>query len=150
MTDIGFYHLQNITAEVALPKLLSLTLKAGKRALVRSDSVDFLVTLSRVLWASDNGLWLPHGMEKERNAEYQPIWLTTQNDNQNKATFLFLMEASECVDVANFERCFDLVNGNDPVSVNAGRMRWKLHKEAGHILHYWQQNEKGKWKEKLT
>ena len=148
MTDIGFYHLQRNTAEVALPKLLSLTLKAGKRAIVRSDSIDFLVALSRALWANNNELWLPHGLEKEGNAEYQPIWLTTQNDNPNKATFLFLIDASEALDISNFERCFDLFDGNDQECVNAGRMRWKLLTEAGHVMHYWQQNEMGKWVDK--
>jgi DNA polymerase-3 subunit chi len=147
MTDVGFYHLQKYTIEEALPMLLGFTLKAGKRAIVKSDSGDFLVKLSELLWAHDIERWLPHGTEKDGDAEYQPIWLTTKNDNPNGATFIFLIDGPGILDITSFERCFDLFDGNNVRSVDASRKRWKLYKEDGHTLHYWKQNENGKWEE---
>mgnify|MGYP006451440781 CR=1 FL=1 len=150
MTDIAFYHLQQSSLEDALPKLLELTLKTGKRALVRASSADRVAALDAALWTQENDSWLQHGTEKEGHAEDQPIWLTTENDNPNKAAFVFLTDGSAAEDMTSFERCFDLFNGNDETSVAAARDRWKALKEAGHDLHYWQQNEYGKWKEKGT
>ena len=148
MTDISFYHLQRSNLEDALPKLLELTLKAGKRALVRAGSAERVEALNAILWTHDKDSWLPHGTSKEGHAEDQPIWLTTESDNPNEASFVFLTDGVEAQDMATFERCFDLFDGNDDASVTAARDRWKTLKEAGHDLHYWQQDENGKWVEK--
>ena len=148
MTDVSFYHLQRSNLEDALPKLLELTLKAGKRALIRTGSAERAEALNAFLWTYDNESWLPHGAAKEGHAEDQPIWLTADNDNPNSAAFIFLTDGVEASDVNGFERCFDLFDGNDDNSVAAARDRWKQLKEAGHELHYWQQDENGKWVEK--
>lgn len=148
MTDIAFYHLQQSTLEDALPKLLELTLKAGKRALVRVGSTERVEALNSILWTHGKDSWLPHGTAKEGHAEEQPIWLTTENDNPNGAAFVFLTDGVGAGDIDTFERCFDLFDGNDDASVTAARERWKTLLDAGHDLHYWQQDEGGKWIEK--
>ncbi len=148
MTDIAFYHLQQCSLEDALPKLLELTLKAGKRALVRAGSADRIAALDAVLWTQDDDSWLPHGTVKDGHAEDQPIWLSAEQDNPNGAAFVFLTDGAPAPDMDSFERCFDLFDGNNDESVAAARDRWKLLKEAGHDLHYWQQDERGKWVEK--
>ena len=150
MADIAFYHLQRSNLEDALPKLLEHTLKAGKRALVRAGSVERVEALNAILWTHGKDSWLPHGSAKDGYAEDQPIWLTAEEDNPNAATFVFLTDGIEATDVDQFERCFDLFDGNDETSVTAARDRWKIHKEAGHDLHYWQQDENGRWVEKST
>ncbi|MDC0196188.1 DNA polymerase III subunit chi [Gammaproteobacteria bacterium] len=147
MTDVAFYHLQQSHLEEALPKLLEFTLKASKRAVVRACTSDRLSSISSALWTQRGDSWLPHGMETDNFAEDQPIWLTTNNENPNGATFIFLIEGVETEDIKNYERCFDLFDGNDADAVTAARKRWKSLREAGHDLHYWQQNERGKWEE---
>tara|TARA_B110000196_G_scaffold197397_1_gene169133 strand:- start:284 stop:742 length:459 start_codon:yes stop_codon:yes gene_type:complete len=147
MANVAFYHLQQSHLEEALPRLLEHTLNAGKRALVRACSVDRLTSISSALWTQYSDNWLPHGTEKDGSAEDQPIWLTTDAANPNGATFIFLVDGVEAEDLANFERCFDLFDGNDTGSVMAARKRWKSLKGAGHELHYWRQNEQGKWEE---
>jgi DNA polymerase-3 subunit chi len=148
MTEIAFYHLQQSSLEVALVQLLDLTLKANKRAVVRVGTLDRITTLDAALWVQGKDSWLPHGSEEGGYAEDQPIWLTTENKNPNSADYLFLTDGSEIEDIASFERCFDLFDGNDDVSVIAARDRWKFFKGSGHDLHYWQQNDYGKWEEK--
>tara|TARA_B100000315_G_scaffold254609_1_gene296045 strand:+ start:4874 stop:5329 length:456 start_codon:yes stop_codon:yes gene_type:complete len=150
MTDIAFYHLQKTNLEDALPKLLERTLAAGKRALVRSGSSERVEALNAILWTHGKDSWLPHGSVKDGHAEDQPIWLTTDNDNPNGASFVFLTDNIEATDLDQFERCFDLFDGNDEASVTAARTRWKELSDAGHELHYWQQNEQGKWVEKAS
>ena len=148
MTDIAFYHLQRSNLEDALPKLLERTLAAGKRALVRAGSTERVEALNAILWTHGKDSWLPHGSAKDSYAEDQPIWLTTDNDNPNGASFIFLTDNIVATDLDQFERCFDLFDGNDDASITAARTRWKELSEAGHELHYWQQNEQGKWVEK--
>ena len=50
--------------------------------------------------------------------------------------------------MAEFERCFELFDGNDDTAVAAARGRWKSYLEAGHDLAYWQQAERGNWEKK--
>ena len=147
MTDIAFYHLQRSPLERALPKLLEKTLAAGKRALVVTGSGPRVEALNALLWTYDQGAWLPHGCARDGHAEDQPIWITDGEDNPNNATFLFLTDG--CAGpVADFERCFDMFDGNDAQSVAAARERWKTWKEEGHALAYWQQTETGGWAQK--
>ncbi len=147
MTDIAFYHLQKLPLERTLPKLLEKTLEAGKRALVVAGSTDRVEALNALLWTYDQNAWLPHGSTRDGNAEDQPIWITDGDDNPNGATFLFLTDG--CTGpVADFERCFDMFDGNDAQSVAAARERWKTCKADGHTLAYWQQTDGGGWAKK--
>lgn len=148
MTEIAFYHLERTSLEKALPKLLQKTLEAGKRALVIAGSDDRVEDLSGSLWTFDQDSWLPHGSAKDGDPEQQPVWLTTTDENLNGAQFLFLTDGATSERVADFERCFELFDGNDSHSVEASRERWKAYKEAGHDLTYWQQTMNGKWVKK--
>ena len=148
MTDISFYHLQQSSLEGALPKLLEHALEAGKRALVRVGSAELIEPISSALWTKRSESWIPHGFANDGYAKHQPVWLTSGLDNPNRATFIFLVGGVEASDVTKFERCFDLFDGSDSVSVEEARKRWKILKEAGHQLKYWQENQLGKWQEK--
>lgn len=148
MTDVSFYHLQQSSLEGTLPKLLERALEADKKALVRTGSAELMESISSALWTKRSESWIPHGFERDEYAKHQPIWLTSGLDNPNGATFIFLVGGVEAPDVTKFERCFDLFNGNDAASVEAARKRWKILKEAGHQLKYWQENWQGKWQEK--
>ena len=46
-----------------------------------------------------------------------------------------------------FDRVFDLFDGNDAAAVQAARERWKTAKAAGHKLAYQQQGARG-WEKK--
>ena len=148
MTEIAFYHLQKSPLETVLPVLLEKTLGAGKRALVVTGSEERVEALNALLWSTNPNGWLPHGSAKDGNAEDQPIWLTTNLENANGATYLFLTDAAVGEDFEAFERCFDMFDGRDDTAVKAACERWKKLSEAGHELTYWQQNDAGKWIEK--
>ncbi len=148
MTDVAFYHLERSGLDAALPKLLEKTLAAGKRALVLSGSEARVEALNVMLWSYDQDAWLPHGAAKDGDAEEQPVWLSTKDENPNGAQFLFLTDGAESASVEGFERCFDLFDGNDPDMVTAARARWKKCKDAGHTLTYWQQGANGGWEKK--
>ena len=148
MTDIAFYHLQKWPLEKALPRLLEKTLEAGKRAMVMAGSEERVEALNAFLWTYDRESWLAHGSARDGSAEDQPVWLSTVDETPNGATFLFLTDGAVSARVGEFERCFELFDGNDTAALEAARGRWKAYKEAGHALTYWQQTERGGWEKK--
>ncbi len=148
MTEIAFYHLQKWPLEKALPKLLEKTLESGKRAVVMAGSEERLQALNTLLWTYGRDSWLPHGTARDGDPEDQPVWLTTDDENPNGAVFLFLTDGAASDRVAEYERCFELFDGNDSHVVDAARGRWQAYKDAGHALTYWQQTGGGGWEEK--
>ncbi len=148
MTEVSFYQLQRSPLERALPKLLERTVESGKRAVVLVRSEERAESLADLLWTYDPESWLPHGTAKDGAPGDQPVWLTSEDANPNGANFLFLADGADSANLAAYERCFDLFDGNDPEAVAAARARWKARQEAGHRLRYWQQTERGGWEEK--
>lgn len=145
MTEIGFYHLTATALERALPKLLERTLEAGERAVVRLATPERVQALNAHLWVYEDRSWLPHGSDKEGEADLQPVWLTADAENPNGAAFLFLTDGVEAADLDAFKRVFDLFDGRDGEAVQAARERWKTAKAAGHALTYWRQKDNGGW-----
>lgn len=149
MSNVAFYHLQYLPLERALPKLLEKTLEAGKRALVLANSSERIEVLAGLLWTYEPNSWLPHGTSRDGCAEEQPIWLSTKDANPNGSTFLFLTDGAWSVHIEDFERCFDLFDGNDVQAVEAARKRWTAAQADGHKLTYWQQTTQGAWERKV-
>jgi DNA polymerase-3 subunit chi len=145
MSEIGFYHLTRSTLAQALPQLLTRTLAAGYRALVLAPDVAALDALSIALWAQP--AWLPHGSASDGDADLQPIWLSADPEPLNGARYLFLVGGAESDRIRDYDRAFDIFDGNSPAAVAAARLRWKAVKDAGHTLAYWQQAESG-WQKK--
>ena len=147
MTDINFYHLTARSLEWALPKLLEKSIQAETRAIVMAPSEARVADLNAHLWTFEPDSWLPHGSEKDGNAEEQPIWLTTADENPNNARFLFLTDGAISEHVNDFERVFELFDGRNEAAVKLARARWKDYKAAGHALVYWRQTQSGGWEQ---
>ena len=145
MTEIGFYHLTRSALAQALPQLLARTLAAGQRALVLGSDTAALEALSTALWTQPG--WLPHGLASDGDPDLQPIWLSATAEPLNGARYLFLVDGAGTDDVKNYDRVFDLFDGNSPETVAAARVRWKRAKDAGHTLAYWRQTESS-WQKK--
>jgi DNA polymerase III subunit chi len=146
MAEIGFYHLTRSTLARALPRLLGRTLAAGQRALVLGPDPAGVEALSNALWAQP--VWIPHGTAAEGDPDLQPVWLSTGPEPLNAARYLFLVEGAETDRVKDYDRVFDLFDGNSPDAVAAARVRWKTAKTAGHNLAYWQQTDSS-WQKKV-
>jgi DNA polymerase-3 subunit chi len=143
MAAIGFYHLTRTALEQALPPLLGRTLEAGQRALILCPTEDKVAALDKALWEAKEPIWLPHGREADGDAALQPIWLATDAGAPNGARYLFIVDGAATDRLAAFERVFDLFDGNSAEAVTAARERWKLAKQVGHELTYWQQGPRG-------
>lgn len=144
MSEIGFYHLTRTPMEAALPKLLGRVLGSSGRAVVRLSDAARLASLDASLWLCPDPDWLPHGTAEP---ELQPIFLTLADEAPNGARFLFLVDGADSARLGDYDRIFDLFDGQDEAAVAAARARWSAAKAAGHSLTYWQQGARG-WEKK--
>jgi DNA polymerase-3 subunit chi len=101
-----------------------------------------------LLWTYKADGFLPHGAAADGNAEHQPVWLTDADENPNGASVLFLTDGAVSGNVAGYDLCCELFDGNDDEIAAAARDRWRGYLEAGHLLTYWQQSTEGKWEKK--
>lgn len=148
MSDIGFYHLVRSPLESALPKLLQKVLESGARAVVMAGSEERVESLAAMLWTYHPNSFLPHGTAKDGKPEQQPIWLTERDENPNGATILVLTDGASSDSLERYARCLEIFDGGDPDAVSRARERWRIYKDAGHTLTYWQQTEAGGWEKK--
>ena len=102
------------------------------------------------MWAYDEQSFLPHGSKKDGNSELQPIWLSSDFDNPNSASLLFLIDGAilNNDEVEKFERIFNIFDGNSETALNQARAYWKELKTSGAECFYWQQDDNGKWIQK--
>ncbi len=148
MTEIRFYHLLRTPLERALPQLLERAMQRGWRAVVMARSTERVESLNGLLWTYRADGFLPHGSAADGNAEHQPVWLTEADENPNGANVLFLTDGAVSGNVAGYDLCCELFDGNDDGIVAAARDRWRGYLEAGHELTYWLQTEQGAWVKK--
>jgi len=151
MPDVSFYHLESRPLEWALPRLLARVVDSGLRAVVVTGVPERLPSLDSALWTYDDQAFLPHGRAPDEHAAHQPVWLTARPDDRpNAATILVLVDGASpaSLDLAGFDRCLDMFDGNDETALAAARARWTAFKQAGHTLAYWQQSGDGKWEKK--
>lgn len=148
MTDILFYQLLDKRLDEVLPDLLEKCLARGWRTIVQGGSNERIEALDNALWTYRDDSFLPHGTAADGNAEAQPVLLTTDADNPNRASVRFLIDGASIEDAAAYERVVYLFDGNDPDALAAARARWKTEKAAGHAITYWAQDETGRWVKK--
>ncbi|GGE46819.1 DNA polymerase III subunit chi [Agaricicola taiwanensis] len=148
MTEVFFYHLQRQPLERALPLLLSKCLERGWRVVVQAATDERIAALDDVLWTYRDDSFLPHGTARDGDPTDQPIFLTTGAENPNGAAVRALVEGAHPEAVDGYERVLILFDGADDEALATARAQWKILKEAGHSLAYWQQDDEGRWQKK--
>ena len=91
-----------------------------------------------------------HGSKKDGFADQQPIWLSADIENPNAALFLFLVDGAEenVETLTQYERVFNIFDGNSAEAVQQARRLWKEYKNSGCEVYYWQQDNAGRWIQK--
>lgn len=149
MSEIRFYHLQNQTIEQALPALVAKAHETGQRILIKTPDEITSEKINEALWTYRADSFLPHGNDKDGNAEHQPIWITHNNGNANNASVLIVAGGTETAEVPEgITLHCEMFLGSHDEERHAARSRWKSYKESGAELTYWQQNERGGWDKK--
>jgi DNA polymerase-3 subunit chi len=146
MTEVLFYHLQDMVLENVLPPLLEKSLERGWRVVVQSTSEERADALDAHLWTYRDDSFLPHATWRAGDASDQPIVLTVEPGNPNSAKIRFLVDnAALPEDSASYERLVLVFNGDDGDAVAAARSAWSECKSRGFEVTYWQADERGRW-----
>jgi DNA polymerase III subunit chi len=146
MTEVLFYHLQNMSLESVLPPLLEKSLERGWRAVVQSTSPERADALDAHLWTYRDDSFLPHATWRVADAAEQPIVLAIEEDNPNGAQVRFLVDnAALPADCGNYQRMVLVFNGDDDEALAAARAAWADCKARGFEVTYWQADERGRW-----
>ena len=147
MTDVSFYHLQRESLDTALPKLLEKVVERGLRAVVLAGSEARVEHLNDVLWTYSADSFLPHGSARDGQGNRQPVYLTQELETPNGATVLVIVDSVGVDDLAAYDRCLYMFDGNSDEALGQARQRWKAYKDQGCDVTYWQQGERG-WEKK--
>ena len=147
MTEVLFYHLQNMSLESVLPPLLEKSLERGWRVVVQSTSQERADALDAHLWTYRDDSFLPHAIWHSGDAQAQPIVLAVEEGNPNRANVRFLIDnANLPVDSQSYERVVLLFNGDDDDALKAARAAWTACKSRGFEVTYWQADKQGRWR----
>ena len=92
MTEVLFYHLQNMSIENVLPPLLEKSLERGWRVVVQSTSLERTEALDAHLWTYSDDSFLPHATSRATDADAHPIILSAEESNPNGANVRFLID----------------------------------------------------------
>lgn len=147
---VDFYHLQTQTLDDVLPKLLEKALGVSPKILVKIGTPERVEFINSLLWTYNDTSFLPHGSKKDGNAELQPIWLTSDNDNPNHAKIVFWVDGAESKieELEGVERILNIFDGNQETALTQARRLWKELKTAGYEVYYWQQDHNQHWQQK--
>src|SRR5262249_17876149 len=105
VTEVLFYHLQNMSLESVLPPLLEKSLERGWRGVVASTSEERADALDAHLWTYRDDSFLPHATWRAGDAQDQPIVLAVEEGNPNRANVRFLIDnAALPADSGSYER----------------------------------------------
>src|SRR6201992_3806787 len=146
MTEVLFYHLQDVTLENVLPPLLEKSLERGWRVVVQSTSEERADALDAHLWTYRDDSFLPHATSRVGDAAEQPIVLTADEGNPNQANVRFLVDSAALpADSDSYQRLGLFFNGDDSDARAAARGAWTDCKSRGFEVTYWQADERGRW-----
>lgn len=146
MTEVLFYHLQNMTVEHVLPPLLEKSLQRGWRVIVQSTSEERTDALDAHLWAYRDDSFLPHATWRVADVGSQPIVLTVEQGNPNGAQVRFLIDSAALpTDAEQYQRMVLVFDGDDNEALAAARAAWTESKSRGFDVTYWQADDGGRW-----
>ncbi len=150
MAETLFYQLERRSLEDVLPGLLERTRERGSRALVRVGSAERMAALDTQLWTYSEQTFLAHGTGADGFAERQPIYLTTEDENPNKAEVAFFVGGAlpndwSSAHVKNLARIVVLFDGREKVALDSARAALKAAKENQFDATYWKESASGKW-----
>jgi DNA polymerase-3 subunit chi len=148
MSEALFYHLERRALEDVLPGLVEKSLQRGWRALVRTDSAERSDALDTLLWTYDDQSFLPHAQTGDGDSTRQPVLISVEDANLNRAEIIFYVGGALPTDWAELKdlaRVVLLFDGRDGEMLAGARTAWKDARAAGHDVTYWKESPSGKF-----
>jgi DNA polymerase III subunit chi len=150
MAEVSFYHFERKSVEAELPGLLQRGLEKGVRMAVVVETAERVKDLSQKIWGHEETAFIPHGFAGEPQAEAQLVYLCTDDQPVNGATFRYYLDGMSPASLDGLQRANILFDGRDETSVEAARGLWRRFKAEGATIKYWKQDEEGRWKDQAA
>ena len=148
MSEIRFYHMEQSTLDQALPTIALKAYQSGKNVLIKTPDAKEAKRIDALLWGFSETSFLPHGVDGDKNAPKQPVFITSKDKNPNAAEILILTHGCVWESIDDFSLCCEMLDGRIETQISDARARWKTYKNGNHDLTYWRQDENGKWHKK--
>jgi DNA polymerase-3 subunit chi len=150
MTETLFYHLDRRALEEVLPGLIEKSLERGWRAVIKTDSAERSEALDNLLWTYDEQSFLAHAQSGDGEAARQPVLITMEEENPNRANILFCVGGASPSDwsdakLSDLARIVLLFDGRDQAALDMARDAWKSARTSGHDVTYWKEQPSGKF-----
>ncbi|WP_455474530.1 DNA polymerase III subunit chi [Bartonella sp. B30(2025)] len=147
--DILFYHLMRSTLEDILPTLVERALERFGKITIQCINKKRCDAIDAYLWVYADDAFVGHGTEHDKYSNFQPVFLTTGQENPNDSKIRFLTEGAVCSDINAYQRLVVIFDGHNSEQLNLARAQWKKYKIENHNLTYWQQTEDRNWKKQV-
>jgi DNA polymerase-3 subunit chi len=148
MTETLFYHLERRSLEEVLPGLVEKSLQRGWRALIRAESAERADALDTLLWTYDEQSFLAHAQVGDGDSTQQPVLITVEEVNLNRAEIVFYVGGAlpgDWAALGGLARIVLVFDGRDEAALSGARAAWKEAKGGGHDVTYWKEDASGKF-----
>ena len=115
---------------------------------MRADSAERSDALDTRLWTYDDQSFLPHAQTGDGDSTQQPVLISVEDANLNRAEIVFYVGGARPGDWAELKdlvRVVLLFDGRDGEALAGARAAWKDAKAAGHDVTYWKESPSGKF-----
>ncbi len=147
MARVDFYRLTRDPVERVLPAIATRILDGGNRLLVVAAAAMQRQAIDEALWTLQPASFLPHGAAGSPDEAIEPILLagTLGTPAINGATHVALADGEWREEALAFERAFLLFDNS---RIDDARATWRaLTTAEGVEIHFWKQDERGRWSE---
>ena len=147
MGAVYFYHMTRSPLGATLPLLLTKSIGAGWRVLLRAQTPEQEAHVDDLLWTHDPGSFLPHG--RDDPAGVNPVLIGNQDTALAGREALISVFGAEigAEEAQASQRGMILFDGQDESAVAHARTQWKTLTGAGIAAQYWSDAE-GSWQMK--
>ena len=147
MARVDFYRLTRDPVDRVLPAIATRILGAGDRLLVVAASAMQRQAIDEALWTLQPASFLPHGAVGSPDEDMEPILISGTLDTApaNRAGLVALADGEWRDEALGFDRIFFLFDNS---RIDDARATWrKLGAAEGAEIHFWKQDDRGRWSE---
>ena len=147
MQRVDFYRLTRDPVERVLPAIATRILANGDRLLVVAAPAMQRQAIDEALWTLQPASFLPHGAAGSPDEAIEPILIAGTLDPvpANGARNLALADGEWRDEALGFDRTFLLFDNS---RIDDARATWrKLGAAEGTEIHFWKQDDRGRWSE---
>ncbi len=144
MTEFAFYKTSDSRVDEAFYVLAQKALERHLNSVVIFETKEALKDISIMLWSKKPESFLPHSIERDNLGNDSPIYLTTKEDNPNKAEIIFSPEGVLIKKSKNWKRCIYIFDQDDIGTFERLRQHYFLLENSKEKIEFYEQN-KGNW-----